>query len=55
MMKLINNLQRNLNRVPSSMYLSTAVLIFAASSSVIRKIIEIGRYHSIDGRNPISL
>lgn len=37
------------------MYLGIAVLIFAASNSVTRKIVEIGQHHAIDGRNPISL
>ena len=44
-----------LSRVPSSVYLWTAIAIGAASSSVTRKIIEIGKTHLIDGRNPISL
>lgn len=44
-----------LNRVPSFVYLWTAVLIFAASSSVTRKVTEIGSTHLVNGRNPISL
>lgn len=31
-----------------------AIIIFAASSSVIRKLTELGAQHLIDGRNPIS-
>ncbi len=44
-----------LNRIPSPIYLWTAVLIFAASSSVTHKIIDIGENHLVNGRNPISL
>jgi drug/metabolite transporter (DMT)-like permease len=50
-----NSLSNILNRIPSSIYLWTAVVIFAASSSVTRKVIEIGENHLINGRNPISL
>jgi drug/metabolite transporter (DMT)-like permease len=46
---------RILNLVPSIVYLWTAIAIFAASSSVTRKIIELGQNHLINGRNPISL
>jgi drug/metabolite transporter (DMT)-like permease len=42
-------------KAPSSAYLWTATLIFAASNAVTRKITEIGAQHLIDGRNPISL
>lgn len=54
MMKVINNIQKNLTRVPTSLYLAIAVLIFAASNSVTSKLIDIGNYHLIDGQNPIS-
>ncbi|MEB3311403.1 MAG: DMT family transporter [Snowella sp.] len=48
-------MQKILTRTPSQLYLGIAVLIFAASNSVTRKIVEIGQNHLIDGRNPISL
>ncbi|NJR21719.1 MAG: DMT family transporter [Richelia sp. CSU_2_1] len=54
-MKFANKVHRFLIRVPSPMYLGIATLIFAASNSVTRKIVEIGESHAIDGRNPISL
>lgn len=38
----------------SSLYLWLAVLIFAASNSVTRKVTDIGARNLIDGRNPIS-
>jgi drug/metabolite transporter (DMT)-like permease len=40
--------------LPSSLYLWLAVLIFAASNSVTRKVTDIGAHNLIDGRNPIS-
>ena len=52
---IINDVQKILTRTPSLMYLGIAVLIFAASNSLTRKIVEIGQAHLIDGRNPISL
>ncbi len=54
-MKVANKLHQFFIRVPSPMYLGIAVLIFAASNSVTRKIVEIGESHAINGRNPISL
>jgi drug/metabolite transporter (DMT)-like permease len=54
MIKATNNLQKILSRVPTSIYLAIAVLIFAASNSVTSKLIDIGKYHFIDGQNPIS-
>jgi hypothetical protein len=51
----INNIQKFLERTPSSIYLAIAVLIFASSNSVTRKIVAIGKQNLIDGRNPISL
>ena len=53
-MKIIN-IQKFLERTPSSIYLALAVLIFASSNSVTRKIVAIGKQNLIDGRNPISL
>jgi drug/metabolite transporter (DMT)-like permease len=50
-----NSVSRLLNNVPHSVYLWTAILIFAASSSVTRKLIDLGEQNPIDGRNPISL
>lgn len=54
-MKLANKVHKILIRVPSPMYLGIAVLIFAASNSLTRKIVEIGQAHAINGINPISL
>lgn len=54
-MKLANKVHNILIRVPSPMYLGIAVLIFSASNSITRKIVEIGQDHAINGRNPISL
>lgn len=54
MINATNHLQKILNRVPTSIYLAIAVLIFAASNSVTSKLIDIGKYHFIDGQNPIS-
>ena len=54
-MKVANKVHRILMRVPAPMYLGIAVLIFAASNSVTRKIVEIGQDHAINGRNTISL
>jgi drug/metabolite transporter (DMT)-like permease len=51
----INNIQKFLERIPSSIYLAIAVLVFASSNSVTRKIVAIGKQNLIDGRNPISL
>jgi drug/metabolite transporter (DMT)-like permease len=42
-------------RIPGSVYLWTATVIFAASSALTRKINIIGDANLIDGRNPISL
>lgn len=44
-----------LDRIPSLVYLWTAVMIFAASNAVTRKVTEIGEQHLINGHNPISL
>jgi drug/metabolite transporter (DMT)-like permease len=54
-MKVANKVHRILIRVPTPMYLGIAVLIFAASNSITRKIVEIGQAHAINGINPISL
>lgn len=43
-----------LNKIPGRIYLLVAIFIFAASSSVSSKLVEIGRSNLIDGRNPIS-
>lgn len=43
-----------LNKIPGIGYLLIAVLIFAASNSVTRKLTELGADNLIDGRNPIS-
>lgn len=44
-----------LDRIPSFVYLWTAIIIFAASNAVTRKVTEIGAQHSVNGHNPISL
>jgi drug/metabolite transporter (DMT)-like permease len=51
----ISNIQNILNRIPSSIYLAIAVLIFASSNSITRILNDIGLHNLIDGRNPISL
>jgi drug/metabolite transporter (DMT)-like permease len=43
-----------ISQIPGRAYLMLAIIIFAASSSVIRKLTELGAQHLIDGRNPIS-
>lgn len=48
-------LSQTLSRIPSPVYLWVATLIFAASNSVTRRLIEIGNNHLVNGRNPISL
>lgn len=55
MMKSPNNIQKFLSGIPGSVYLAIAVVIFAASNSFTRIIIDIGQNNLIDGRNPISL
>ncbi len=42
------------SRLPGVVYLLVAVVIFAASNSVVRQLTKIGAIHLIDGRNPIS-
>lgn len=41
-------------KIPGRGYLLIAILIFAASSSIVRKLTEIGAQNLIDGTNPIS-
>ena len=43
-----------LNKIPGRGYLLIAILIFAASNSVTRRLTELGASNLIDGRNPIS-
>lgn len=43
-----------MRKVPGQLYLWIAILLFAASNSVVQKLTDIGSYHLIDGRNPIS-
>ena len=52
-MSLSQSLDR-LTSLPSSVYLAIATVIFAASNSITRKIIEIGNANLINGQNPIS-
>lgn len=42
------------SKIPGRSYLILAIIIFAASNSVVRKLTEIGVQHLIEGRNPIS-
>jgi drug/metabolite transporter (DMT)-like permease len=49
------NIQKLLRQTPSSCYLALAVLVFASSNSLTRRVVDIGKQHLIDGRNPISL
>lgn len=42
------------NRIPGRVYLFIAIIIFAASNTVTRKLTELGENYLIDGRNPIS-
>ena len=42
------------NKIPGRVYLLIAILIFAASNSVTRRLTELGADNLIDGRNPIS-
>ncbi|MBE9114741.1 DMT family transporter [Lusitaniella coriacea LEGE 07157] len=47
-------MQKVINRIPGRAYLLLAIIIFAASNSVTRKLTELGEQNLIDGRNPIS-
>ncbi len=55
-MRRFNNLKTIVifQKIPGFIYLWTAMFVFAASSSITRKITELGRQHLIEGRNPIS-
>lgn len=46
---------RSTPKIPGQFYLWLAVILFAASNSIVRKLTDIGAQHLIDGRNPISL
>lgn len=48
-------MQRYFSRIPGQAYLWIAILIFGASSSVTRKLTEIGANQFMNGHNPISL
>lgn len=54
-MLAITSIQKLLSRVPSTMFLAIAVLIFAGSNSFTRIVVDIGEHNLIEGRNPISL
>ncbi|MFB2897240.1 DMT family transporter [Aerosakkonemataceae cyanobacterium BLCC-F50] len=41
--------------IPGQVYLWIAVIMFAASNSIVRKLSDIGAQHLVEGRNPISL
>jgi len=43
-----------MRKIPGQLYLWIAVILFAASNSVAQKLTDVGTYHLIDGRNPIS-
>lgn len=44
-----------IQKLPGSLYLWCAILIFGAANSVTRQLTELGAQHLVDGRNPISL
>jgi drug/metabolite transporter (DMT)-like permease len=48
-------MRRHFSRIPGQAYLWIAILIFGASSSVTRKLTEIGATQFMNGHNPISL
>jgi drug/metabolite transporter (DMT)-like permease len=48
-------MQRYFSKIPGQVYLWIAILIFGASSSVTRKLTEIGATQFMNGHNPISL
>ena len=54
MSSLITKTSKLIAQLSGRAYLLLAIIIFAASSSVVRKLTEIGAQHLIDGRNPIS-
>src|SRR5919202_4402254 len=54
MPRLLAKTSNFFSQIPGRAYLMLAIIIFAASSSVVRKLTEIGAQHLIDGRNPIS-
>ena len=51
---MLDSIRDRLKQLPGRAYLLLAVLIFAASSSVTRKLTDIGAANLIDGRNPLS-
>ena len=51
---MLESIRDRIQHLPGRAYLLFAVLIFAASNSVTRKLTEIGAANLIDGRNPIS-
>jgi drug/metabolite transporter (DMT)-like permease len=48
-------MRRYFSRIPGQAYLWIAILIFGASSSVTRKLTELGANQFMNGHNPISL
>ena len=49
-MNIANKIHNFFRLIPSPIYLGIAVLIFAASNSITRKIVEIGQAHAIVGK-----
>ncbi len=43
-----------MRKIPGQVYLWIAVILFAASNAIVRKLTDLGALHLIDGRNPIS-
>lgn len=43
-----------MSKVSGQIYLWVAVVLFAASNSIVQKLTNVGAHHLIDGRNPIS-
>jgi len=52
---LMGKISQGFHCIPSLVYLWLAVSIFAASNSITRVIVELGKTHLVDGKNPISL
>lgn len=51
---ILTTASKLLDSIPARAYLLTAIIIFAVSGSVIRKLTDIGAANLINGRNPIS-
>jgi len=54
MQHIVAKFSNLLNKIPAQGYLLLAVIIFAASNSITRKLTEIGEANFIEGENPVS-